>query len=80
MLAANRLPLNPVYRKWQLAPSNLDWLRDGTWYPREAADGRGYRAWLAYHYPELVGRYDRAVLCRPLDTRRRPRYSRCVGG
>lgn len=61
ILAADLLPLNPVYFKRELAPP-LNYLRDGTWYPREIADGRGYREWLAYHYPDLVEQYRKAVL------------------
>lgn len=60
VMAEDRLPLNPVYTKLEAAPA-LKHLRDGTWYPRETADGRGYRDWLAYHYPDVIGQYDRAV-------------------
>ena len=61
VMAEDRLPLNPVYTKLEHAPA-MTHLRDGTWYPREVADGRGYRDWLAYHYPEVIGQYDRAVM------------------
>jgi len=61
ILSADALPLNPVYFKTELAPA-LNHLRDGTWYPREVADGRGYEGWLRYHYPELAALYGRARL------------------
>lgn len=59
-LSEDKLPLNPVYRKLRLAPE-LNRLRDGTWYPREIADGRGYREWLGLHYPEVICQYDAAL-------------------
>lgn len=61
VLAEDRLPVNPVYTKWQLAPDDLDRMRDGTWYPRETADANGYADWLRYHYPELEASYLRAT-------------------
>lgn len=59
-LVRDRLPLNPVYRKLLGAPP-LRYLRDGTWFPREVADARGYREWLLRHYPEVIDAYDRAA-------------------
>ncbi len=61
ILAEDRLPLNPVYRKLRLAPE-LNYLRDGTWYPREMSDAFGYRSWLALHYPDVIEQYDAALL------------------
>jgi 3'-phosphoadenosine 5'-phosphosulfate sulfotransferase (PAPS reductase)/FAD synthetase len=60
LLATDRLPLNPVYQRLELAPA-LTHLRDGTWFPRETPDAHGYRAWLARHYPEVLPSYDQAV-------------------
>lgn len=61
LMAADRLPLNPVYTRTWLQP-DLEHLRDGTWMPNQTADAHGYRAWLQWHYPEHVIDYDRAVL------------------
>jgi 3'-phosphoadenosine 5'-phosphosulfate sulfotransferase (PAPS reductase)/FAD synthetase len=62
ILASNRAPLNPVYRKTRNAP-DFEFLRDGTWYPREVSDAHGYRTWLLTHYgDELVAQYDLALL------------------
>ncbi|MDB4914070.1 MAG: Phosphoadenosine phosphosulfate reductase family [Gemmatimonadetes bacterium] len=59
LLAKDQIPLNPVYTKLELAPP-LEYLRDGTWYPRELSDGRGYRDWLGRHYPDVAPLYDAA--------------------
>lgn len=61
LLVTNRLPLNPVYEHDHLQP-DYERLRDGTWTPHQTADAHGYRAWLAWHYPEHVPDYDRAVI------------------
>jgi len=64
VLAHDCLPLNPVYFKLELAPA-LNHLRDGTWFPREIADGQGYEDWLRFHYPELGELYRRAANLTP---------------
>lgn len=54
------LPLNPIYYKAEVN-EDLNRVRDGTWWPRLAADSHGQREWFARHYPEVVSLYDRAV-------------------
>jgi hypothetical protein len=34
---------------------------DSTWLPNQTSDAMGRRSWLAWHYPEHVEDYDRAV-------------------
>ena len=60
ILARDAVPLNPVYHKLTAAPP-LDYLRDGTWYPREVSDADGYREWLAMHYADCIPSYDQAL-------------------
>lgn len=62
IVGADRLPLNPCYERQYLMPDGLEHLRDGTWMPNQMSEARGYRAWLAHHYPEHVRDYDRAVV------------------
>lgn len=56
LLAADSLPLNPVYRRLSSAPASLEHLRDGTWWPVHYEQ----RRWLETHYPSVLHLYDRA--------------------
>lgn len=59
LLAADELPLSPVYRRTHLMPqASLERLRDGTWWPH--TDPASHRPWLALHYIEVLADYDRA--------------------
>lgn len=58
LLAADALPLHPVYRCTRGMP-DLERLRDGTWWPH--GDPGAHRAWLALHYPSVVEAHDRAL-------------------
>ena len=78
LLAADRLPLNPVYRRISSAASNLEHVRDGTWWPtgtpRTTLAQLDQRSWIATHYPDVLPLYDRAVAawgygCGPLHRR-----------
>jgi len=60
LVSQDAAPLNPVYRRTHLMPrGRVESLRDGTWWPH--IDPADHRPWLAYHYPELIEQYDRAV-------------------
>lgn len=60
----HELPLNPVYTRLRGLPSHsMEHLRDGTWWPHgDDAQTQAMRPWLALHYPEIVGQYDRALM------------------
>lgn len=60
LIATDRLPLHPVYARTHLQP-DINHLRDGTWLPNQVSDALGRRDWIAWHYPEHLESYDRAV-------------------
>jgi hypothetical protein len=60
LVATDQLPLHPVYQRTYMQP-DANRLRDSTWLPNQASDAHGHRSWLAWHYPEHVESYDRAV-------------------
>jgi tRNA(Ile)-lysidine synthase TilS/MesJ len=60
LVATDRLPLHPVYQRTYMQP-DVNRLRDSTWLPNQASDAHGRRSWLAWHYPEHLESYDRAV-------------------
>jgi tRNA(Ile)-lysidine synthase TilS/MesJ len=60
LVATDVLPLHPVYQRTYMQP-DVNYLRDSTWLPNQTSDALGRRSWLAYHYPEHVEDYDRAV-------------------